>query len=474
MASNRGYLQTQIIWLAALDGLCLVTGVLGGVVLRLGAGAVNEYVLGNLSSWIYLAAAVIVSNYVTGAYGLELRLSRFNMLVNWIFSIAVAMLVVSITSYAWFGAVLGRGVLGLSVAVYSVLWLFLRLIFFRYLFRVDPFTYRVVIVGTGPRARAALTVVENENLRPVHRVMAMIEVVQSADDKQDVGDELGGAAVFRCAPSHLGTTIRSFGADVVLVEVENDASLAGAYSQLRRLRFEGVSVLTSLNAAEIYTGRVPLDLVDEWWLMQASQGFVSAVTLRFKRLMDILLVILVAVPALLLGLMIAAAIKVSAPRSPVLYTQERVGRFGRVFRIFKFRTMVAAAEDEQGAIWSPRDDPRVTTVGRILRRYRLDELPQLYNVLRYDMSLVGPRPERPELVEKLEKAIPYYRERENLLPGLTGWAQIRYPYGATVADARAKLEYDLYYLQNLSAGMDLRIILHTLRIVMFGMEREMR
>jgi lipopolysaccharide/colanic/teichoic acid biosynthesis glycosyltransferase len=185
-------------------------------------------------------------------------------------------------------------------------------------------------------------------------------------------------------------------------------------------------------------------------------------------------VILVAVPALLLGLMIAAAIKVSAPRSPVLYTQERVGRFGRVFRIFKFRTMVAAAEDEQGAIWSPRDDPRVTTVGRILRRYRLDELPQLYNVLRYDMSLVGPRPERPELVEKLEKAIPYYRERENLLPGLTGWAQIRYPYGATVADARAKLEYDLYYLQNLSAGMDLRIILHTLRIVMFGMEREMR
>jgi len=161
-------------------------------------------------------------------------------------------------------------------------------------------------------------------------------------------------------------------------------------------------------------------------------------------------------------------------RSPVFYSQERVGRFGRIFRIYKFRTMVPLAEGERGAVWSPRGDPRVTLVGSFLRRYRLDELPQLFNVLKADMSLVGPRPERPELVEKLEKEIPYYRERENLLPGLTGWAQIRYPYGATVDDARAKLEYDLYYLQNLSVALDLRIILHTLRIVIFGMEREMK
>jgi lipopolysaccharide/colanic/teichoic acid biosynthesis glycosyltransferase len=125
-------------------------------------------------------------------------------------------------------------------------------------------------------------------------------------------------------------------------------------------------------------------------------------------------------------------------------------------------------------MWSPLSDPRVTGIGRVLRRYRLDELPQLLNVMENNMSLVGPRPERPELVEKLEKDIPHYRERENLLPGLTGWAQTRYPYGATVDDARAKLEYDFYYLQNLSMGLDLRIILHTLRIVIFGMEREMR
>jgi lipopolysaccharide/colanic/teichoic acid biosynthesis glycosyltransferase len=224
----------------------------------------------------------------------------------------------------------------------------------------------------------------------------------------------------------------------------------------------------------MYNGRVPLDLVDERWLMQASLGFVSPVTMRFKRLFDVLLTGVMALPALLLCAAIALLVKASSWRCPVMYSQERVGRFGQIFRIYKFRTMVPTAEDEVGAVWSPRDDPRVTAIGRVLRRYRLDELPQLYNVFRGDMSLVGPRPERPGLVEKLEKQIPYFRERENLLPGLTGWAQIRHPYGATVDDARLKLEYDLYYLQNLSAGLDLRILLHTLRIVLFGMEREVR
>jgi lipopolysaccharide/colanic/teichoic acid biosynthesis glycosyltransferase len=136
--------------------------------------------------------------------------------------------------------------------------------------------------------------------------------------------------------------------------------------------------------------------------------------------------------------------------------------------------MVPQAETDGVAMWSPRSDPRVTGIGRFLRCYRLDELPQLLNVLQNDMSLVGPRPERPEMVEKLAKEIPFYRERENILPGLTGWAQIRYPYGATVDDARAKLEYDFYYLQNLSISLDMCIILSTLRIVLFGMEKEMR
>ena len=261
--------------------------------------------------------------------------------------------------------------------------------------------------------------------------------------------------------------------DVLLVAVEREQELSGVYPQMRRLRFEGVSVLSPLNVAEVYSGKVPLTLVDELWLMNASQGHISPMAMRGKRVIDIFLILLSAPVTLYFGLLTALIIKLSAPCSPVFYLQERVGRFGRIFKIYKFRTMAVDAEQGE-AVWSPENDPRITWVGRSLRKYRLDELPQLWNVLKGDMSLVGPRPERPEMVEKLEKTVPYYRERENLLPGLTGWAQIRYPYGATIEDARAKLEYDLYYLQNLSVALDLRIILRTLRIVVFGLERENR
>ncbi len=479
MSSNRSYLQSQILWMAMLDGLCLIIGIVMGVALRLGAEAFDEYVVGNLTGWVYLILAVIVSNYITGAYGLELRLSRFNMVVNWAFSIVAATLVVGMTSYAWFGAVLGRGVFGFSLAGYSVLWLSLRLIFFRHLFKKEPFAYRVVIIGTGKRARMDLALVENPNLRPVHKVVALIQIEQGGVEKlkadfSTIGSPHGNVPLFRCDPSHVADAIKSFGADVVLIAVDHEKELTGAHSQLRRLRFEGVSVLTSLNVAEVYGVRVPLDLVDESWLMQASQGFVTPMALRFKRLMDVVLIILLSPLALILGLIIAVLVKMNSLRSPVFYSQERVGRFGRTFHIYKFRTMVPGAESSGEAVWSPRSDPRVTRIGKFLRRYRLDELPQLINVLENDMSLVGPRPERPELALKIEKDIPFYRERENLLPGLTGWAQIRYPYGATMDDTRAKLEYDFYYLQNLSIRLDLRIILHTLRIVIFGMEREIR
>ena len=138
----------------------------------------------------------------------------------------------------------------------------------------------------------------------------------------------------------------------------------------------------------------------------------------------------------------------------------------------KFRTMREDAEAETGAVWSTEDDPRVTIIGRILRKFRLDEIPQFWNILKGEMSLVGPRPERPEIVTDLEKQIPFYDEREYAMPGLTGWAQIQYPYGATVEDSKRKLEYDLFYIKHLSLSLDLQIMLRTLRIVVLGKEKE--
>ncbi len=492
MSSNRNYLQHQVIWLGLLDAICLLIGVVAGVMIRLGPDSLNEYVFSTLSRWFYLFMAVLVSNYVTGTYGLELRFSRFNMVVSWLFSMVMAVLVVGLTSYAWFDNILGRGVLFLALGFYSGLWLTLRMVAYNWFFRTDAMAYRVAILGSGSRAKQDLALVQNRDLCPKHKVVSLIHLEHEGGGVdfrlpngevrlpngevriQDSSINNSPPPVVHCSPSQVAVTVRALACDVLMVAVDREEELAGVYSQLRRLRFEGVSVLGPLNVAEVYGGRVPLNLVDEHWLMTASMGFISPMTMRFKRVIDIVLVLLSVPIALYLGGLVALIIKLSDPRAPVFYSQERVGRFGRIFRIHKFRTMTVGAEQGREAAWSPDNDPRITWAGKSLRKYRLDELPQLWDVLMGEMSLVGPRPERPELVEKLAKVIPYYRERENIPPGLTGWAQIRYPYGATIEDARMKLEFDLYYLQNLSVALDLRIILRTLRIVLFGMEREIR
>ena len=390
MPSHRNHLDSQIVWLAALDALCLLIGFLAGIILRLGPDALG-------------------ANYVAGTYGLEIRLSRFNMLVNWAFSVTTALLVVATTSYAWFDTVLGRGVLALSLGMYSVLWLSLRMFIYHYLFRTEQFAYRVVILGTGPTARNILAMVASALLRPAHRVVALIQFADAEGAAGPTPDRIAGVPVIRTATRTLAAALRPLNADVVLIGLDQEAEAARAYPQLRRLRFEGVAVLNTLNVVEVYGGRIPLDLVDELWLMQASMGSASPVLLRFKRMLDVAL----AAPALVLALpamlLVAAAIKLSALRQPVLYSQDRAGRFGRPFRIHKFRTMIPGAEPAGSAIWSPPDDARITRVGRVLRRYRLDELPQLVNVIKGEMSLVGPRPERPELVAELDKQIPYYR-----------------------------------------------------------------
>jgi lipopolysaccharide/colanic/teichoic acid biosynthesis glycosyltransferase len=163
----------------------------------------------------------------------------------------------------------------------------------------------------------------------------------------------------------------------------------------------------------------------------------------------------------------ALAVKLTSP-GPVLYRQKRVGRYGVLFDCYKFRTMRADAEAEAGPTWAGDDDPRTTLVGRVLRRTRLDEIPQLWNVLRGDMGFVGPRPERPEFVEWLSREIPYYHLRHIVRPGITGWAQVRYQYGASLEESKEKLRYDLYYIKNISLSLDLLIVLHTVKIVLLG------
>jgi exopolysaccharide biosynthesis polyprenyl glycosylphosphotransferase len=216
------------------------------------------------------------------------------------------------------------------------------------------------------------------------------------------------------------------------------------------------------------TGRLLLEDLRPSWLI-FSQGFNKPRLLsNTKRIGEAVMAAgLLAITAPLLAL-IALAVRLDS-RGPALYGQTRVGERGRTFALLKFRTMREDAEAITGPVWaSGAWDPRVTRIGRFLRKVRLDELPQLLNVLRGEMSFVGPRPERPHFVEKLRAVIPYYDERHSVRPGITGWAQVRFPYGSTIEDAEQKLQYDLYYVKNMSLIMDLAIILETAKVALLG------
>jgi exopolysaccharide biosynthesis polyprenyl glycosylphosphotransferase len=226
----------------------------------------------------------------------------------------------------------------------------------------------------------------------------------------------------------------------------------------------GCHVRTEADFHEELFQAVPLVGVTPEWMMSGGWDTSNQPAAALKRVTDVVLAVLTLV-ALAPVVLVAALLIKATTRGPVIYSQTRVGRYGRPFWILKLRTMRVDAEAD-GPQWSPRHDPRQTPIGRVLRRTRIDELPQVVNVIRGDMSFVGPRPERPEFVADLEKVIPYYAWRHLVRPGLTGWAQINHPYGSTLDDARAKLEYDLYYIRRASPATDLAIVLRTVVVAM--------
>jgi sugar transferase (PEP-CTERM system associated) len=237
--------------------------------------------------------------------------------------------------------------------------------------------------------------------------------------------------------------------------------------ELLQLRLQGAKIEEAPTWLERMSGKIEIDHLYPSWLIFAD-GFRLQFVFRFlRRALSFIASAILLILVLPLIPFVIAAIKLDSP-GPVLYRQKRVGRGGRLFYCYKFRTMCEDAEADTGPTWALDDDPRITRVGRFLRTSRLDEIPQLWNVVTGDMGFVGPRPERPEFVEWLSKEIPYYPLRHVLAPGITGWAQVRYKYGNTVEDAKEKLQYDLYYIKNASISLDLLIISQTIKIVLLG------
>ena len=250
------------------------------------------------------------------------------------------------------------------------------------------------------------------------------------------------------------------------IVIADDAPAPHTHAALLDNKLRGVPVYSDLSFQEQHLGRIELDAIDARWLLVAD-GFRTGVLSRaVKRVCDVAIGLVLTIVTLPLMLMTAAAIRLDS-HGPVFYRQERTGLHGKTFTLLKFRSMATDAEVAGKPQWAARRDPRVTRVGAIMRASRIDELPQLFNVLRGEMSMIGPRPERPIFVEELAKVIPFYNHRGYVKPGLTGWAQVNYPYGASVDDAREKLAYDLYYVKNRGLLLDLVILLATVRVILF-------
>jgi len=439
--------------------------------MRIGLAGFSSYFLDHVDGLLVFVASIILANYLAGSYRLQSSFSRFNLVITWLFSLAFALIMLSITSYAWFEILLGRGVLLAWVTSYSILSLASKMFVYRALFRSLMFQCKTAIVGVDGRALELRQILENRFVLPAHKVVAFIRLVDNRPaENERTRETLGGITVIETTASGINRLVRRLGVNLLVVAIKG-SEMTRLYPQLRRLRFEGVEVLTPLSVYELYSGRTPLDLINDEALTALSLESGLPMMRRVKRVIDIVLSLTAGVLILPLAVVVGLAIKLSSPRSPVLYTQLRVGQFGKTFRIYKFRTMYDNAEQTTGPVWAAADDKRITRLGRFLRQYRIDELPQLINVLKGEMSLVGPRPERPSISVDLAKKIPFFEERENVMPGLTGWAQIRYPYGSSLEDAIRKLEYDLYYIKHVSLSLDLQIILSTLRIVLLGKER---
>ncbi len=317
----------------------------------------------------------------------------------------------------------------------------------------------VLIIGAGRSGTALYSLLETPE--SPYRAVGFLD-----DDPAKLGKSIGPASV-------LGTTGQLIEiaaqkeVDIAILAITHDRS-EELVDRVINGRLHGLTIMDMPAIYEELTGSIPVEHLRHDWLLFAS-GFSlisKQYVRRMKRLIDFAsstLLLIVSVPVMLLT---AIAIKLES-RGPVFFKQERVGKNGEIFLAFKFRSMRERAEDK-GAIWASEDDPRVTRVGKVIRFLRIDELPQILNVFRAEMSLIGPRPERPEFVRELESRIPFYGIRHAVRPGITGWAQVMYGYGASVEDALKKLEYDLFYLKNMSILLDIKILLKTIGVVLFG------
>jgi len=448
-----------MILLIACESALIIEAVVFAAWLRLGSAAWD--LMANEDGWwksALIAAVCQLCLYYSDLYDLRVVADRRELFVRALQSLGAASLMLAALYYLFPNLMLGRGVFFIAAAFVVLIIVGWRLAF-EWLAKQARPAERLLLVGTGVAA-VGLAIELHERRQELG-----VEIVGFVDpDGEQAGKPMLNPGVIGTIDD-IPEIVRKLDVDRVVVSLA-DARGKLPMAKLLDMKLAGVQFDHLATVYEEYTGKIAVENLRPSWLI-FSEGFRKTRALvAMKRTADIVAAVFGLVLLSPLMLLATVLIKLTSP-GPVLYHQVRVGQHGKDFRVHKFRSMRPDAEAATGAVWAKAgNDPRVTPIGRILRRMRLDELPQFWNVLVGNMSMVGPRPERPEFVKGLTTEIPFYGQRHVVKPGLTGWAQVRYTYGASVEDAMEKLQYDLFYVKNLSMPLDVYIILETIKTVL--------
>lgn len=411
---------------------------------------------------ILIAIVTQFSLYFSDLYEFKATQSRIELASRLIQSIGITSVLLAAVYFLWPDMIIGRWIFFASLILllfFLVSWRFL----YAFGIRKKIFAEKALLLASGGLGRDVLDEIRIRKDLPYNVDLVMM---YDRNPHNNVGNDK-----FQVIPINYG-----FDDVCDLAEAEDIRSIIVAldekrgifpYKELLNCKMRGINIIDGESFYERITGKVLVEKIKPSWLI-FSEGFVkSKISGIIKRLAGILFSTVLLIVFSPFFLLVAVAIKLDS-RGSVFFSQERVGKYGKVFMMHKFRSMDTDAEEASGPVWAGEKDPRITRVGRIIRKLRFDEIPQLWNVFKGDMSFVGPRPERPFFVEKLKEIIPYYNERLSVKPGVTGWAQIKYAYSSSEEEALEKLKYDLYYIKNMSIVMDLIIIFHTIKIVLLG------
>ena len=457
---NSSRLKARTILLLLVEAMLLFGGLVIAVYVRMGAGDAEDALISR--NGFYKAALAtlfcLTSFYFFDLYDFVVMRDRRELVLRMLQALGLAWIALALMFYALPQVMIGRGVTLISLPLALLLMVGWRLSIHWFLGHPE-LGERILIVGSGEFA----VEIAKETLQ---RKDAGYRVVGFVDnDPALVGKSLINPKVIGLT-SELASLVRRENIDRLVVAI-GDRRGQFPTQELLKLSLSGdVTIEESASFYERLTGRVLLDMIRPSWLIFSSRGRRARINEIARSAMHRIIALVGAILSLPIAIFTAIVIKLES-RGPVLYKQERVGKNGRPFRLMKFRSMRTDAEKD-GPVWAKTDDERMTRVGRIIRKIRVDEIPQFWNILRGDMNFVGPRPERPHFVAQLAQEIPYYEQRHLIAPGLTGWAQINYPYGASIEDAKQKLQYDLYYMKNQNVALDATIMFETIKTILFG------